>query len=71
MAATDLSAFTQRMSAHIRKEERQLFERMQELMNLENWRFWDKTRRSAQRRCAGLCAARGATGFSGEMSRTL
>jgi hypothetical protein len=35
MSATDLSAFAQRMSAHIRKEERQLFERMQELMKPE------------------------------------
>ena len=35
MSATDLSAFAQRMSAHIRKEERQLFERMQELMSPE------------------------------------
>jgi hemerythrin-like domain-containing protein len=35
MSATDLSAFAQRMSAHIRKEERQLFERMQALMEPE------------------------------------
>ncbi len=35
MSATDLSAFGQHMSAHIRKEERQLFERMQELMKRE------------------------------------
>jgi hemerythrin-like domain-containing protein len=35
MSATDLSAFARRMSAHIRKEERQLFERMQALMNRE------------------------------------
>jgi len=35
MSATELSAFGQRMSAHIRKEERQLFERMQELMDQE------------------------------------
>jgi hemerythrin-like domain-containing protein len=35
MSATELSAFGQRMSAHIRKEERRLFERMQELMNQE------------------------------------
>ena len=35
MSAADLSAFAQRMSAHIRKEERQLFERMQELMSQE------------------------------------
>lgn len=33
MSATDLSAFARRMSAHIRKEERQLFERMQALMS--------------------------------------
>lgn len=35
MAATDLSAVAQRLSAHIRKEERQLFERLQELMSQE------------------------------------
>jgi hemerythrin-like domain-containing protein len=33
MSAADLSAFAQRMSAHIRKEERRLFERMQALMD--------------------------------------
>ncbi len=35
MSATELSAFGQRMSDHIRKEERRLFERMQELMSQE------------------------------------
>ena len=35
LSASDLLAFAKRMSAHIRKEERQLFERMQELMNPE------------------------------------
>ncbi|MGP0018698.1 MAG: hemerythrin domain-containing protein [Candidatus Sulfotelmatobacter sp.] len=35
MSAAEMSAFGQRMSAHIRKEERLLFERMQELMNQE------------------------------------
>jgi hemerythrin-like domain-containing protein len=35
MSTGDVSAFAQHMSAHIRKEERQLFERMQELMNQE------------------------------------
>jgi hemerythrin-like domain-containing protein len=35
MSTTDLSAFAQQMSAHIRKEERQLFERLQELMTQE------------------------------------
>jgi hemerythrin-like domain-containing protein len=35
MSAKELSGFGQRMSDHIRKEERQLFERMQQLMNQE------------------------------------
>jgi hemerythrin-like domain-containing protein len=35
MSSSQLSAFAQCMSSHIRKEERQLFERMQELMNQE------------------------------------
>ena len=35
LSVTDLSTFGQRLSAHIRKEERQLFERLQELMNQE------------------------------------
>ena len=34
-SATELSAFGQRMANHIRKEERQLFERMQELVDPE------------------------------------
>ncbi len=33
MSATELSEFGHRMSAHIRKEERQLFERLQQLLN--------------------------------------
>jgi hemerythrin-like domain-containing protein len=33
MSGTELSAFGQRMSAHVRKEERHLFERLQELMS--------------------------------------
>jgi iron-sulfur cluster repair protein YtfE (RIC family) len=35
MKATDLSEFARRLSAHIRKEERMLFEGMQELMSAE------------------------------------
>jgi hemerythrin-like domain-containing protein len=35
LSASDLSAFAARLSAHIRKEERQLFERLQELMKLD------------------------------------
>jgi hemerythrin-like domain-containing protein len=33
MSAENLPAFAQQLSAHIRKEERQLFERLQQLMN--------------------------------------
>jgi hemerythrin-like domain-containing protein len=32
-SASDVSAIAERLAAHIRKEERQLFQRMQELMN--------------------------------------
>jgi iron-sulfur cluster repair protein YtfE (RIC family) len=35
MSAKELGIFAQRLSTHIRKEERLLFERMQELMNKE------------------------------------
>jgi len=35
MSTADVSTFAQQMSTHIRKEERQLFERMQELMSPE------------------------------------
>jgi iron-sulfur cluster repair protein YtfE (RIC family) len=35
MSAETLPAFAQRLSAHIRKEERRLFERLQQLMNPE------------------------------------
>ena len=35
MSAERLSEFARRMSAHIRKEERQLFERIQQLLNAE------------------------------------
>jgi hemerythrin-like domain-containing protein len=36
MSAQDLLALGQQLSAHIRKEERQLFEHMQQLMNVED-----------------------------------
>lgn len=35
MSVEDLPAFARRLSGHIRKEERQLFERMQELMSAQ------------------------------------
>ena len=36
MSAESLSAFAQQLSAHIRKEERQLFERLQHMMNAKD-----------------------------------
>jgi iron-sulfur cluster repair protein YtfE (RIC family) len=36
MSGEGLSSFAQRLSAHIRKEERQLFERLQQLMNAKD-----------------------------------
>jgi hemerythrin-like domain-containing protein len=35
MSPESLSVFAQQLSAHIRKEERQLFERLQQLMSAE------------------------------------
>jgi hemerythrin-like domain-containing protein len=35
LSSLDLYAFAQRLSAHVRKEERQLFERLQELLSAE------------------------------------
>jgi len=37
MSATEISAFGRRLSDHIRKEERQLFERLQELLSKEEF----------------------------------
>jgi hemerythrin-like domain-containing protein len=35
LSSADLRSFAQRLSAHVRKEERQLFERLQELLSTE------------------------------------
>jgi hemerythrin-like domain-containing protein len=56
MSATDLAAFAQRMSAHIRKEERQLFERMQELMNAEELARLGQRLETALKDAAQVCA---------------
>jgi hemerythrin-like domain-containing protein len=56
MADTDLLAFAQRMSAHIRKEERQLFERMQELMKPEELALLGQHLHEALKDAAQACA---------------
>jgi hemerythrin-like domain-containing protein len=56
MAATDLLAFAQRMSAHIRKEERRLFERMQELMKPEELALLGQHLDEALKDAAQACA---------------
>ncbi|MGD1077150.1 MAG: hemerythrin domain-containing protein [Candidatus Sulfotelmatobacter sp.] len=55
MSASDLSAYAQHMSAHIRKEERQLFERMQELMNQEELVLLGQTLDQALKDAAQTC----------------
>jgi hemerythrin-like domain-containing protein len=55
MSAADLSAFAQRMSAHIRKEERQLFERLQELMNQEELALVGHNLEEALKDAAAAC----------------
>ncbi len=55
MSATDLSTFAQGMSAHIRKEERQLFERLQELMNQEELALLGQNLEEALKDAAQVC----------------
>lgn len=56
MPATDLSEFARRLAEHIRREERQLFERLQELMNAEELallgRRLDEALSDARQTCA-------------------
>jgi hemerythrin-like domain-containing protein len=56
MSADDLSEFAQRLSAHIRKEERQLFERMQELMSQEKLALLGHDLEEALKDAAQACA---------------
>jgi hemerythrin-like domain-containing protein len=56
MSAQDLCAFAQHMSAHIRKEERQLFERMQELMKPEELATLGHNLEEALKDAAQVCA---------------
>jgi len=55
MAAVDVSAFAEDMSAHIRKEERQLFERLQELMTQEQLALLGKDLEEALKDAAQIC----------------
>ncbi len=56
MSAAHLSTFVLRMSTHIRKEERQLFERMQELMRQEELALLGQKLDAALRDAAQACA---------------
>jgi len=56
MSATELPVFAHRMSTHIRKEERQLFERMQELMSYEELALVGQNLDEALQKAAQVCA---------------
>ena len=56
MSATELSAFGQRMSAHIRKEERQLFERLQQLLSQDELSRLGMNLEEALKDAAQACA---------------
>jgi hemerythrin-like domain-containing protein len=56
MGATDLSGFAQQMSAHIRKEERQLFERLQGLMTAEQLTTMGRKLEEALQDAAQACS---------------
>ena len=55
LSAPVVSAFAGRLSAHIRKEERQLFERLQELMKVEELAQLGKQLESALRETRQVC----------------
>lgn len=55
LSATDLSDLAGQMSAHIRKEERQLFERMQELMTQQELEILGRNLNDALRDAAQAC----------------
>jgi len=56
MGATDLSGSAQQMSAHIRKEERQLFERLQGLMTAEQLTTMGRKLEDALQDAAQACS---------------
>jgi iron-sulfur cluster repair protein YtfE (RIC family) len=55
MSATELSIFAEGMSAHIRKEERQLFERMQAVMSPEMLALLGESLENALKEAAQTC----------------
>jgi uncharacterized protein YfaA (DUF2138 family) len=55
LSAKDLLAFAQSLAAHIRKEERQLFERLQELMMREDLDTLGKNLDTALKNAAQTC----------------
>ena len=55
MSAAELSEFGQRMSAHIRKEERQFFERLQQLMGANELSLLGQRLDEALRDAAQAC----------------
>lgn len=56
LSATSLSDFAQRMSAHIRKEERQLFEGVQRLMSSKQLELMGKSLETALKDAAQICS---------------
>jgi iron-sulfur cluster repair protein YtfE (RIC family) len=56
LKAADLSAFAHQMSTHIRKEERQLFERMQQLLGPEDLKKLGTQLAEALKESAQTCA---------------
>jgi hemerythrin-like domain-containing protein len=56
MSAAEVVDFAQTLSAHIRKEERQLFERLQELMNVEALADLGRKLEEALREAGQSCA---------------
>jgi hemerythrin-like domain-containing protein len=56
MAGDDISAFARRLSEHIRKEERQLFERLQQLLAAEEMNRMGRELDHALERASQSCA---------------
>jgi iron-sulfur cluster repair protein YtfE (RIC family) len=56
LSSTDLTDFAARFSTHIRKEERQLFERLQELLSTEEMALAGNQLEEALRDAAQVCA---------------
>jgi hemerythrin-like domain-containing protein len=55
MSSSDVSEFAQRLSAHIRKEERQLFERLQEVMKEQELALMGERLEQALKEAAQIC----------------